>query len=154
MFAREMRIEGSASTMLIPLVLPEAILRVLSVDIGPKTDESRSDSFHPIWIESPCTVAEKGAQRSFSRRGWPACFVSAGLCFLCWHIKDFGHYQMPWTVQVCRSGKSQVWPAPSFQMRQVEIGHWTVKTRASQSLDSSSESNFWMSIILFKKRSM
>jgi len=83
MLAREMRIESSASAVLIPLVLPEAILCVLSVDIGPKTDESRPDPLHSIWVEFPRIVAEKGAQRSFSRRGWPVCFVSAGLCFLC-----------------------------------------------------------------------
>lgn len=83
MLVREMRIEGSASAVLIPLVLPEAILRVLSVDIGPKADESRPDPLHPIWVEFPRIVAEKGAQRSFSRRGWPACLGSAGLLLLC-----------------------------------------------------------------------
>lgn len=79
MFRRKLRIEGGTSTVLIPFVLPQAVLRVLSVNIGPQPDQSRSDLRHSIRIEFTGMITEERSQRSFASISRPVYFRK-GFC--------------------------------------------------------------------------
>lgn len=67
LFRGESLISSGASTMLVPLVPPERIFRVASVNIGPQFNQLRFECCYTFRIKFPCAIAEErafGAARS------------------------------------------------------------------------------------------